>query len=346
MNYKILIIKLLILLFAFSTFAQEFNTLSKEEKKNGWKLLFDGKTLNGWRNYLKKDVSPKWKIEDNALFISEGGAGNLLTKKQYENFELSVEWKLAKGGNSGIMYRVWEDPLYSQPYFTGIEMQVLDDAGHPDAMRGEQGTHRAGALYDMLPPTDFSAVKPVGEWNTARLIVNNNHAEHWLNGKKIVEYDLSGEMWDRLVSDSKFNGWYDFAKHPKGHIALQDHGDKVWFRNLKIRELKGKKAGKTKIERNIPVIDSLTLANYTGVYELDKNSYGLQTITVTTKDNKLFAQINKTPANELLPLAEKHRFLILSSGITLIFKPEENKKVNQLIFWVGKTSQLAGKKAE
>jgi hypothetical protein len=341
-------ISLLIVYFFISTvcFAQNPNTLSKAEKKEGWKLLFDGKSLKGWHNYLKKDVSAKWKIENEALFLSEAGAGNLLTDKQYENFVLSIEWKIAKNGNSGVMYRVIEDNLYVEPYFTGMEMQILDDTGHPDAVRGERGTHRAGALYDLFPPTDFEAVKPVGEWNHAQIVLNNNHLEHWLNGKKVVDCDLKGELWEKALADSKFNGWYDFGKHTKGHIALQDHGDKVWFRNIKIKELKSSGKQTSKIIRNIPTIDSLTLASYTGSYELDKNPLGLQTVTIFVKEGKLYSQINKAITSELLPLPIQHQFLGLATGVTFIFSPTVQGKVEKFTFWVGKTAQLAGKRIE
>lgn len=341
-NYFVIVF----MLFSVACFAQQHNTLSKAEKKEGWKLLFDGKTLKKWHNYLGKGVSPKWKIEEEALFLSEAGAGNLLTNKKYENFVLSLEWKLSKNGNSGILYRVIEDNLYPEPYFTGLEMQILDDEGHPDAVRGERGTHRAGALYDLFPPVDFGAVKPVGEWNHSQIILNNNHLEHWLNGKKVVECELVGDAWGKALADSKFSEWYDFAKHTKGHIALQDHGNKVWFRNLKIKELKGDKKGDSKIVRNIPKIDSLVLASYCGIYELDKNSLGLQNISIFVKEGKLFCQINKALTSELLPLTSTHRFLSLSSGFTLIFKPDEAKKIKQLTFWVGKTAQLEGKKKD
>lgn len=342
------ITRLIIVLILFSgvCFAQQHNTLSKTEKKQGWKLLFDGKTFKKWHNYLKKEVSPKWKIEEEAMFLSEAGAGNLLTAKKYENFELSLEWKLSKNGNSGVMLRVIEDNLYPEPYFTGLEMQILDDKGHPDAVRGERGTHRAGALYDLFPPTDFEAVKPVGEWNLSQITLNNNHLEHWLNGKKIIECELEGEAWEKALADSKFNGWYDFAKHTKGYIALQDHGNKVWFRNLKIKELKGNKNKNPKVVRNIPKIDSLVLASYCGVYELDKNGLGLQNITISIKEGKLVSQINKAPTSELLPLVAAHQFLSLSSGFTLIFKPDETQNIKQLTFWVGKTAQLGGKKID
>jgi len=220
----------------FTAFALVVMTSSTRPKK--WKKLFDGKTFAGWHNYLKKEVSSKWKIEDGAMMLAEKGAGDLVTDQEFANFELELEWKIAAGGNSGIFFGVLEDPKYKTPYMTGPEVQVLDDAKHPDSFEGKAGNHKAGSLYDMLPPTDLAAVKPAGEWNKARLIINNGRAEHYLNGKKIVEYTTNGPEWDALVANSKFKGWGGFGKYnAKGKIGLQDHGDKVWFRNIRIKEL-------------------------------------------------------------------------------------------------------------
>ena len=206
--------------------------------KKEWKKLFDGKSFAGWHNYLKKDVSSKWQIEDGAMMLSERGAGDLITDQEYSNFELELEWKIAEKGNSGIFFGVMEDPKYATPYMTGPEIQVLDDAKHPDSFAGKVGNHKAGSLYDMLPPNDLTVVKPAGEWNKVRFVVNNGRAEHYLNDKKIVEYPISGPEWDAMVAGSKFKAWGGFGKfNAKGKIGLQDHGDKVWFRNIRVREL-------------------------------------------------------------------------------------------------------------
>lgn len=212
------------------------NELSAAEKKAGWKLLFDGKTTKGWHNYLKKDVSPKWKIENGALVMSEKEAGDLATDAEYDDFELELEWKIAEGGNSGIMYHVHEDPKFKEPYRTGPEMQVLDDERHPDAKQGKNGNRTAGSLYDMLPPVK-KATKPAGQWNKVKLLIKDGKAEHWMNGTKIVEYPTTGPEWEKMVSDSKFKGWEAFGKYNKGRIALQDHGDVVMYKNIKIRTL-------------------------------------------------------------------------------------------------------------
>lgn len=220
--------------------ALTFNTVAEAKPKKGkWETLFDGKSLAGWHTYLKagQPISDKWKVEDKAITLTSGGAGDIITDKEYENFELEIEWKIAEKGNSGIMYHVHEDPKFEATYATGPEMQVLDNERHPDAKKGKNNNRTAGSLYDMLPPTDQAAYKPAGEWNKAKLIIQNGKAEHYLNGKKIVEYPTSGPEWDKMVENSKFKGWPGFGKYAKGHIALQDHGDKVWYRNIRIREL-------------------------------------------------------------------------------------------------------------
>ncbi len=215
----------------------ENNTLTAQEKKDGWKLLFDGKTTKGWHNYGKKDISPLWKVENGELIMGSKGAEDIVTDKEYENFEFQLEWKISEGGNSGIYYLVKEDPQkYKKGWNTGPEMQILDDNKHPDATKGKDGNHQAGALYDLIPAKN-KQLKPVGEWNAVRLIINQGKVEHWLNGAKIVEYDLNSTEFAELVKTSKFNVYADFAKYRKGRIALQDHGDLVWFRNIKIKKL-------------------------------------------------------------------------------------------------------------
>jgi hypothetical protein len=215
----------------------ENETMNPEpEKKAEWKALFDGKSTKGWQNYLKKDVSPLWKVEDGAIVLTGGGAGDLVTDQEYGDFELELEWKIAEGGNSGIIYHVHEDPKFKATYNTGPEVQVLDDERHPDAKQGKNGNRTAGSLYDMLPPAK-KATKPAGQWNKVKLVIKDNKAEHWMNGVKTVEYSTSGPEWEKMVENSKFKGWEGFGKYQKGHIALQDHGDKVWYRNMRIREL-------------------------------------------------------------------------------------------------------------
>ena len=212
------------------------NTLTKAEKNAGFTLLFDGKTIDQWRGFRKENVPAAWQIEDGAITLVGKSGGDLITKNQYENYELVLDWKIAEGGNSGIIYNVSEDTKYGATYHTGPEMQVLDDQRHPDAKQGKNGNRQAGANYDMIP-LSTPAVKPAGQWNTARLIVNKGHVEHWLNGKKVVEYQLASPEWEAMVKASKFASMPGYGRIKKGHIALQDHGDKVWYKNIKIRPL-------------------------------------------------------------------------------------------------------------
>jgi 3-keto-disaccharide hydrolase len=235
----------LVFLLALTTgfvFAQSPNTLSKEEKKEGWKLLFDGKSTKGWRNYNSDKIGSAWKVSDGALFLDTSGktngkmvgGGDVVTVGQYENYELSLEWKIQACGNSGVMFNVQESASNSTPWKTGPEMQVLDNSCHPDAKIIK---HRAGDLYDLISCSTETA-KPVGEWNVAKIVTKNGHYEFWLNGVKNVEFDMHTADWDRMVAASKFKDMPEFGKHKKGHISLQDHGDQVWFRNIKIKELK------------------------------------------------------------------------------------------------------------
>ncbi|MDX2196898.1 MAG: DUF1080 domain-containing protein [Cytophagales bacterium] len=211
------------------------NTLTAQEKKDGWQLLFDGTTTQGWHNYRSTTINPQWKVVDGALTLTEKNGGDIVTADEFENFELKLDWKISDCGNSGLFYGVLEDTASWAwaVYATGPEMQILDDKCHPD---NKLETHRAGALYDMLPCSK-ATVKPAGQWNEITLKINKGKAEHWQNGTKVVEYTLWTPEWDAMVAKSKFNGWKGFGKYKKGKIALQDHGDVVSFRNIKIRKL-------------------------------------------------------------------------------------------------------------
>lgn len=214
----------------------ELNALTEEEINEGWQLLFNGSDLTGWRGFQREDVPGKWVVQDGAIHFTgaeEGEGGDIVTVDQYENFELSLDWKIAECGNSGVFFHVIEEN-YRAVYSTGPEMQVLDNTCHPDA---ENGPDRyAGANY-ALHPVPMEAARPGGEWNHSRLIVNGSHVEHWLNGEKLVEYELWSDEWKELVAKSKFNEMPGYGMATTGHIALQDHGDPVWFRNIKIRPL-------------------------------------------------------------------------------------------------------------
>jgi hypothetical protein len=206
------------------------NTLTKAERDAGWRLLFDGSTTTGWRGYRMITMPTGWQAKDGALTrVSE--AADIITADQYASFELVLEWRISTKGNSGIMYRVTEAD--SNSYETGPEYQVLDDEGHRD---GLSRLTAAGAVYGLYPAPD-SMVRPVGEWNQARIVVNGNDVEHWLNGTQVAHYVLGSLDWAGRVAKSKFKQWPSYGKAPKGYIALQDHGDWVAYRNIKIRVL-------------------------------------------------------------------------------------------------------------
>lgn len=219
------------------------NTLTDTEKAAGWELLFDGKSLRGWHNFNKETVGSSWKIQDEAIMLDviakDGGGwqakdgGDIVSAGEYENFELLLEWKISACGNSGIIYNVVESADYDYVWQTGPEMQVLDNTCHPDA---KYPTHRAGDLYDMIE-TKYVTVRPAGQWNQIRLVKNNGKVEHWQNGHKVVEYEMYTDKWTEMIANSKFKDMKGFGLAKKGHISLQDHGDRVWYRNIKVRDL-------------------------------------------------------------------------------------------------------------
>jgi hypothetical protein len=210
-----------------------------EPEDSGWVALFNGETLDGWRTYGESAPKSAWIVEDGAIVLdvdettTETTGGDLITDQQFENFELELEWKVTEGGNSGIFFGVREIPGQTVAYLTGVEMQVLDNDGHVD---GERPETSAGSCYALYGPAE-TVVRPVGEFNTARMIVRDGQVEHWLNGTRIVAYDMNSRDWDERVAASKFADWEHFAAYRKGHIALQDHTDRVWFRNIRIRPL-------------------------------------------------------------------------------------------------------------
>ncbi len=220
------------------------NELTEAEKAAGWALLFDGKSMNGWHNYGKTTIGKSWIIDENAIHLhavpnpsgdwQAPDGGDILTADAYENYELELDWKIGACGNSGIIYNVVEDPAkYDYVWKTGPEMQVLDNSCHPDARIHK---HRAGDLYDLIP-CKYETVKPAGEWNHVRLVNNKGKVEHWLNNRKLVEYDMNSPEWPKLIAGSKFKDMPDFGKSKKGRISLQDHGNLVWYKNVKIKKL-------------------------------------------------------------------------------------------------------------
>lgn len=219
------------------------NSLTRKEKKDGWALLWDGKTTEGWRG-AKLDAFPEtgWVVEDGVLKVLAGNGGestnggDIITTRTYKDFILKVDFKITEGANSGIKYFV--DPTLNKGAGSaiGCEFQILDDLRHPDAKLGVKGNRTLGSLYDLIPaPED----KPfdINSWNTATVKVEGSHVEHWLNGVKLLEYERNNQEWDALVAYSKYRDWPNFGNYEEGYILLQDHGNEVWFKNIKIKEL-------------------------------------------------------------------------------------------------------------
>jgi hypothetical protein len=233
--------------------APAHNTLTPDEKAAGWRLLWDGKTTDGWRHLTGTEFpATGWSIKDGVLTVHKkppqppqpksagtgkdkgkgtGGSpsNNIVTRERFSDFELRLDFKITPGANSGIIYFV------QNTVTQGLEYQILDDALHPDAKRGlNNGNRLQASLYDLIAPATSKKDSPIGEWNTARIVVRGNHAEHWLNGQKVLEYERGSPAFLELVAQSKFSNNPNFAKWPDGHILLQDHGDEVSFRNIKI----------------------------------------------------------------------------------------------------------------
>lgn len=219
------------------------NTLSAREQAEGWKLLWDGKTTEGWRG-AKLDAFPEkgWVVENGILKVLKGNGGestnggDIVTTRTYKNFVLTVDFKITKGANSGIKYFV--DPTLNKGEGSaiGCEFQILDDERHPDAKLGVKGNRKLGSLYDLIPAPEKKPFN-INEFNTAMVIVRGRHVEHWLNGEKLLEYNRDDQEWNALVAYSKYRDWPNFGNSAEGYILLQDHGDEVWFKNIKIREI-------------------------------------------------------------------------------------------------------------
>jgi hypothetical protein len=209
----------------------DHNTLTDAQLAEGWVLLFDGETTAGWRNFLGEGEVRGWEVTGEGSLVCTGGGGDLITEAQYEDFMLDLEWKIRLGGNSGIFFHVTED--HGAVWETGPEMQVLDNTAHDV---GPRTLKSAGANYALHAPT-ADAVMPVGQFNRVRLIVMGGRVVHYLNGRKIVDYVLGSEYWETLVEASKFGAMPDYGRVRRGHIALQDHGNTVWFKNIRIKLL-------------------------------------------------------------------------------------------------------------
>ena len=208
------------------------NTLTRAERAAGWQLLFDGKTMSQWRGYKSDSVPSGWKVEDGTLTKS-GSTGDIITRNKFANFELDLDWKIASGGNAGIFYRGTEE--YDHIYWSAPEYQLLDDANHPD---GQSRLTSAGADY-ALYPSPAGVVKPFDEWNSSLIVVSGNHVQHWLNGQKLLEYELNSPDWVAKVKASKFVAYPNYGKATRGYIGIQgDHDGALAIRNVRIREIK------------------------------------------------------------------------------------------------------------
>jgi hypothetical protein len=207
--------------------------LAADPKTSDWKPLFDGRSTTGWRGYKTQDVPAGWKAVDGVLVKQGTNSADLVTKDQYGDFDLEFEWKLDPGGNAGVLYRGTEE--YDHIYWSAPEYQLLDDAVHKD---GQNRLTSAGSAYGLYPPP-AGVVKPAGQWNTSRIVAKGAHVEHWLNGKKVVEYELWSPDWEAKVKASKFKDWPNYGRAKKGYIAFQgDHEGNLSLRNVRIKELK------------------------------------------------------------------------------------------------------------
>jgi hypothetical protein len=219
--------------------AGSYNKLSAAEQKEGWQLLFDGNTRNGWHAYNNKSDASAWTVNNGILYLDPAakkngaGGGDLTTNEEYENFDLKLDWKIDSAGNSGVIFLVQEDPKYGASYLTGPEMQIIDNNGHHDARINK---HRAGDLYDLIASTPEN-VHPWGQWNSIEMIVKNGELAFYQNGTRVVTTTMWNDNWKNLIANSKFKNWAGFGTFKKGRICLQDHGDGVAFRNIKIRKL-------------------------------------------------------------------------------------------------------------
>lgn len=207
------------------------NALTQSEQSEGWQLLFNGQDLSEWRGFKQPDVPQGWTAEDDVIHFAGEGQGDLMTRQQYRDFEFKADWKISEGGNSGIFYRVSEeDDAVSG---SGPEYQLIDAENYEGELEDVQ---KSGANYALHPPAR-DAAKPASQWNETRILVRDNHVEHWLNGEKVVEYELGSQDWQQRVDSSKFSDAPGYAQSERGHIVLQNHGDEVWFRNVKVRPL-------------------------------------------------------------------------------------------------------------
>jgi len=242
-SLRLLLVLLIALLAPAVAFARQAaqNTLTEKEKKEGWTLLFDGKSMKGWRGAYMESLPKKgWDVKDGMLIVQESGGGeasfggDIVTLKEFSSFELTLDFKLTDGANSGVKYFVIEQQPKTPGSAKGLEYQVLDDAKHPDAKLGINGNRTLASLYDIMPAAN-KTVNPIGEWNHARILVKGKHVEHWLNGIKVLEFERGGKEFLAHKAESKFKDIPQFGEYAKGRILLQDHGNRVFYRNIKVR---------------------------------------------------------------------------------------------------------------
>jgi len=210
---------------------EQDNVLTESEKLEGWQLLFNGKDMSQWRNFKKENISNKWQVEQGEMRLTEKGAGDILTKETYENFDLKLEWKISIAGNSGIF--IMADEVGSQIYSHAVEVQILDNERHSD---NKLASHLSGSIYD-IAASPVTSHKPAGEWNTVRILMINKSLKVWQNNVKTADIIVGSDKWQQLIDKSKFKNWQGFALTEIGHIGLQDHSDPVAFKNIKIKAL-------------------------------------------------------------------------------------------------------------
>ena len=237
--HKYYLISLASLLLSFSACKKSPETQVSNSSEE-WVSLFDGKTLNGWRGYNGVSIEGVWVVEEGGVLHLVGRPKksphvNIITEARYDDFDLHFEWKVEEGTNSGVMFHVGEGP--KQPYLTGPEYQVLDNFGFRSGKGEPVGPKEHTASNYAIEAAASDETKPIGEWNESSIVVQGNHVEYWLNGVKTMEYEMHSEKWNEQIANAKFSKWKDFATLGEGHIGLQDHGHRVWFRNLKIKEL-------------------------------------------------------------------------------------------------------------
>jgi hypothetical protein len=252
-NFVILIMALLMVSSGFNALASspagkgKVNKVTGKEKKAGWELMFDGKTLKGWRGYNRQDIPPVWVIENGTMRVDKSkqvrgdrnSTGDIIFDRKVKNFEFTFEWMIDEAGNSGVFF--YGQEIEGKPiYVSAPEFQLLDNEKHPDGAQGRDGNRKAASLYDMIPAVPQNA-KPAMQWNSGGIKVKDGKVEHYQNGVKVVEYTLWTPEWLSLIENSKFKGWQDMinvgGENREGYIGLQWHNDDIWFRNLKIREL-------------------------------------------------------------------------------------------------------------